>query len=95
MQVIALLPLRHSSHPSPHSFRFLDPNGYLLRLVYPHNWPTLYVRQPGSDAEEVLAFHGDDPFFGEMSTFVDLAKTGKAEVPVLSSYADGACRLSR
>ncbi|ORY27928.1 putative oxidoreductase C terminal-domain-containing protein [Naematelia encephala] len=63
-------------------------DGYLLKLVDPYNRPTLYVRRPGSDSEEVHAFHDDDPFLSEMSSFIDMATTGKAEVPILSSYAD-------
>jgi hypothetical protein len=53
------------------------------------NRPTLYVRRPGNDIEEVHAFHDDDPFLSEMATFIDTAATGKAKLPILSSYADG------
>jgi hypothetical protein len=58
------------------------------------NRPTLYVRRPGNDIEEVHAFHDDDPFLSEMATFIDTAATGKAKLPILSSYADGEHDLS-
>ncbi|RSH82847.1 hypothetical protein EHS25_005837 [Saitozyma podzolica] len=63
-------------------------DGYQLKLVDPYNRPTLYVRRPGNDIEEVHAFHDDDPFLSEMATFIDTAATGKAKLPILSSYAD-------
>ena len=37
----------------------------------PYVQPMLYVRRPGSDAEEVHNFADDDPFFSEVSVFVD------------------------
>lgn len=64
-------------------------DGYQLKLIDPYNRPTLYVRRPGSDVEEVHKFHNDDPFFSEMSTFIDTVEGQNAEIPVLSSYADG------
>lgn len=64
-------------------------DGYQLKLIDPYNRPTLYVRRPGSDVEEVHKFHNDDPFFSEMSTFIDAVEGQTVEIPVLSSYADG------
>jgi hypothetical protein len=64
-------------------------DGYQLKLIDPYNRPTLYVRRPGSDVEEVHMFHNDDPFFSEMSTFIDTVEGQNPEIPVLSSYADG------
>lgn len=64
-----------------------------MKLSDPYNHPVLYVRRPGSDAEEVHEFNDDDPFYSEMSTFVDMYDKGSSEVPVLSSYADGAFNL--
>lgn len=63
-------------------------DGYQLKLTDPYNRPTLYVRRPGSDVEEVHKFHDDDPFLSEMATFIDLAGKGTSDIPVLSSYAD-------
>lgn len=63
-------------------------DGYQLKLIDPYNRPTLYVRRPGNDADEVHHFHNDDAFLNEMETFVDLAEGKEAKIPVLSSYAD-------
>ena len=48
-------------------------DGYQLKLIDPYNRPTLYVRRPGNDAEEIHTFHDDDAFFSEMATFIDMA----------------------
>lgn len=37
------------------------------RLVNPYVQPTLYVRAPGDDYEQVYRFDNDDPFFSEVS----------------------------
>lgn len=66
-------------------------DGFQLKLIDPYNRPTLYVRRPGSDSEEVHTFHDDDAFFSEMATFIDTASKGSADLPVLSSFADGEC----
>ncbi|OCF59345.1 NAD binding dehydrogenase [Kwoniella mangroviensis CBS 10435] len=63
-------------------------DGYQLKLIAPYNRPTLYVRRPGSDVEEVHHFNDDDPFLSEMSTFIDTAAKGTSDIPVLSSFAD-------
>jgi hypothetical protein len=68
--------------------------GYLARLTFADNRPTLYVRRPGNDSEEVHTFHDDDPFLSEMATFINLSSKGESELPVLSSYADGECRCN-
>jgi len=68
---------------------FAVADGYQLKLIDPYNRPTLYVRRPGSDVEEVHMFHNDDPFFSELATFIDTVEGQGAEIPVLSSYADG------
>lgn len=57
------------------------------------NRPTLYVRRPGNDVEEIHNFTDDDAFLSEMSTFIDTASKGSSEIPVLSSFADGACGI--
>jgi hypothetical protein len=64
-------------------------DGYQLKLIDPYNRPTLYVRRPGNDAEEIHTFHDDDAFFSEMSTFIDMASKGTSDLPVLSSFEDG------
>lgn len=62
------------------------------------NRPTLYIRRPGSDAEEIHQFHDDDPFLTEMSNFtdaliteskLDIGKPLSAAPQILSSYEDG------
>ncbi|CED84737.1 nad binding dehydrogenase [Phaffia rhodozyma] len=64
-------------------------DGFQLRLVDPYNNPTLYVRRPGDDHEEVHRFTDDDPFFSEVSNFID-AIEGGPEPSILSSYMDAA-----
>jgi hypothetical protein len=64
-------------------------DGYQLKLSDPYNHPVLYVRRPGSDSEEVHQFNDDDPFYSEMSTFIDMYDTGNSDVPILSTFADG------
>lgn len=62
-------------------------DGYSLRLVDPYNDPTLYVRSPASDKDEVYKFENDDPFYSEVSALVDnIQKPGSAVV--LSSFED-------
>lgn len=34
--------------------------------------PVLYIRKPSSDNETVVRFADDDPFFSEISNFIDL-----------------------
>lgn len=46
-------------------------DGYQLKLQDPYNNPTLLVRRPGDDHEEVHRFSEDDPFFSEVSNFID------------------------
>lgn len=64
-------------------------DGYQLKLIDPYNNPTLYVRRPGSDTQEVLTFRDDDPFLAEISSFIDTYELGKSDIPILSSYDDG------
>lgn len=54
------------------------------------NRPTLYVRRPGSDAEEVHTFHDDDPFYAEVEAFCSVLEGEREEEGViLSSFEDG------
>ncbi|CAL1704541.1 unnamed protein product [Somion occarium] len=46
-------------------------DGYQLKLVNPYVQPVLYVRRPGSDLEESHRFPDDDPFFSEISVWID------------------------
>jgi hypothetical protein len=60
-----------------------------MKLCDPYDRPTLYIRRPGSDSEEVHAFHHDDPFFNEMSAFIDNSLGEEGSADILSSFADG------
>lgn len=60
-----------------------------MRLTDPYNTPTLFVRRPGSDVEERHHFKDDDPFFSEISAFVDAIEDGP-EPNILSSFEDAA-----
>ncbi|KAJ3486611.1 hypothetical protein NLI96_g4135 [Meripilus lineatus] len=46
-------------------------DGYQLKLVNPYVQPVLYIRKPGSDIEEAHRFPDDDPFFSEVSVWID------------------------
>lgn len=37
----------------------------------PYVQPVLHIRRPGSDLEETYNFPDDDPFFSEISVFID------------------------
>lgn len=68
-------------------------DGYLLKLVNPYVQPTLYIRRPGDDHEEVHRFADDDPFFSEVSNLIDVIEDieDESESLILSSYED-ACK---
>ncbi|GBE82995.1 Uncharacterized protein SCP_0500380 [Sparassis crispa] len=65
-------------------------DGYRLKLVDPYDAPVLYVRRPGAAAEDVYSFTGDDPFFTELSTFIDVVEDSQSHTRacILSTYAD-------
>lgn len=42
------------------------------RLENPYQQPVLYIRRPGSDYEETYRFPDDDPFFSEVSNWIDV-----------------------
>ncbi|KAK4698559.1 hypothetical protein P7C70_g7713, partial [Phenoliferia sp. Uapishka_3] len=46
-------------------------DGYQLRLIDPYNAPSLRIRRPETDDEEVCTFASDDPYFGELQAFID------------------------
>lgn len=62
-------------------------DGYHMRLVDPYQQPTLFVRRPGDDHEERHSFTDDDPFFSEVSAFID-AIEGGPDPHILSSFED-------
>ncbi|KIJ26821.1 hypothetical protein M422DRAFT_272025 [Sphaerobolus stellatus SS14] len=63
-------------------------DGFRLKLVDPYGSPTLYVRRPGIKEEETYKFEEDDPFFSEISTFVDAIEGRVPKHNILSSYED-------
>ncbi|KAJ8078615.1 hypothetical protein PM082_012898 [Marasmius tenuissimus] len=69
-------------------------DGYSFKLVDPYVQPILYVRSPGDDAEQTYRFPDDDPFFSEISNFIDIIEDIEEDpdaAAILSSY-DDACR---
>jgi len=62
-------------------------DGYHMRLIDPYNAPVLMVRRPGDDHEERHSFVDDDPFFSEISNFIDAIEDGP-HPHILSSFAD-------
>jgi len=66
-------------------------DGYQLRLIDPYNNPTLYVRRPGNNLDEVHTFPEDDPFYSEVSNFIDVIEQGPQASTILSSFED-ACK---
>ena len=58
-----------------------------FRLVDPYQAPTLYVRRPGDDHEERHVYTDDDPFFSEVSSFIDCIEGGP-DPHILSSFED-------
>ncbi|KAF5315978.1 hypothetical protein D9611_004639 [Ephemerocybe angulata] len=68
-------------------------DGYQLKLVDPYVAPVLYVRQPGEDTETRMTFADDDPFFSEISHFIDTIENVQDEdnqPQILSSFDDAA-----
>ena len=57
------------------------------RLVNPYVQPVLYIRQPGDDNESKMTFPDDDPFFSEISNFLDIVEGEHTNEPqILSSF---------
>lgn len=66
-------------------------DGYSLKLVNPYVQPVLHVRRPGDDKEQVYNFPDDDPFFSEISNFIDIIEDIEEEPDaalILSTYDD-------
>jgi len=69
-------------------------DGYQMKLVNPYVQPVLHIRRPGSDLEETYRFPDDDPFFSEISVFIDNIEDieeNPETATMLSSYED-ACK---
>ncbi|KAH8116971.1 putative oxidoreductase C terminal-domain-containing protein [Phellopilus nigrolimitatus] len=70
-------------------------DGYSLKLVNPYVQPILYIRRPGDDYEETHRFPDDDPFFSEVSNWIDVIEDIEDIDPegglILSTFED-ACK---
>lgn len=67
----------------------------VARLINPYVQPVLHIRRPGSDLEETYRFPDDDPFFSEISVFIDNVEDIEEDpetATMLSSY-EGAIAL--
>jgi len=64
------------------------------RLVNPYVQPVLHIRRPGSDLEETYNFPDDDPFFSEISVFIDNIEDIEETTSMLSSY-EGTVLIAR
>jgi len=79
---------------------YLD--GWQMKVVDLYNEPTLFVRSPEADAEQKINFPSDDPYFSEISAWIDasesresnnesaIAEDDESEIPngILSSFRD-------
>lgn len=52
---------------------YLD--GWQMKVVDLYNEPTLYVRSPEADAEQKINFPSDDPYFSEISAWIDATES--------------------
>ncbi|RXW24164.1 hypothetical protein EST38_g1732 [Candolleomyces aberdarensis] len=64
-------------------------DGYQLKLVNPYSTPVLYIRRPGDDNETSITFTDDDPFFSEISHFIDTIEGREENEPRILSSFDG------
>ena len=63
----------------------------------PYVQPILHIRRPGSDIEETYRFPDDDPFFSEISVFIDNIEDIEEDpdtATMLSSY-EGTISVTR
>ncbi|EFP74662.2 hypothetical protein PGT21_027269 [Puccinia graminis f. sp. tritici] len=81
---------------------YLD--GWQMKVVDLYNEPTLFVRSPEADAEQKISFPSDDPYFSEISAWIDasehshhdplngsaIAEDDEKDIPngILSSFRD-------
>ncbi|KAF9030772.1 putative oxidoreductase C terminal-domain-containing protein [Panaeolus papilionaceus] len=65
-------------------------DGYSLKLVNPYVQPVLYIRKPGDDNETTMRFADDDPFFSEISNWIDVIEDVDEEAGsrILCTYED-------
>lgn len=73
----------------------METHGF-CRLINPYVQPVLHIRRPGSDLEETYRFPDDDPFFSEISVFIDNIEDIEEHpetATILSSY-DGAISMT-
>jgi hypothetical protein len=73
-----------------------------MKVVDLYNEPTLFVRSPEADAEQKINFPSDDPYFSEISAWIDasekrdsnnesaIAEDDETDIPdgILSSFRD-------
>jgi hypothetical protein len=57
--------------------------------VNPYSVPVLYIRKPGDDNETSMTFADDDPFFSEISHFIDTIEKREENEPKILSSFDG------
>lgn len=57
--------------------RWTTVDGWQMKVVDLYNEPTLYVRSPEADAEQKIDFPSDDPYFGEISAWIDATEGGQ------------------
>ena len=55
----------------------------------PYSTPVLYIRRPGDDNETSMTFSDDDPFFSEISHFIDTIEEREENEPKILSSFDG------
>ena len=63
----------------------------------PYVAPVLYVRRPGSDNEETHHFAEDDPFFSEVSVWIDNIEDIEEDpdtAQILSTFEGASCWLA-
>jgi hypothetical protein len=64
-------------------------DGWHLKAVDLYNEPVLFVRSPDGDSEQRFTYSDDDPYYSEISAFIDAAELGSASVlPNESAIAD-------
>jgi hypothetical protein len=79
-------------------------DGWQMKVVDLYNEPTLFVRSPEADAEQKISFPSDDPYFSEISAWIDasehshhdplnesaVAEDDEKDIPngILSSFRD-------
>ncbi|MBW0512219.1 hypothetical protein O181_051934 [Austropuccinia psidii MF-1] len=65
---------------------YLD--GWQLKVVDLYNDPVLYVRSPEADSEQRVTFPADDPYFGEISAWIDATEANISETAIAEDDED-------